>query len=239
MSSPHPTHHQCYHKDRENHTNILHQQENFVMAYCIYLPSPAYSLLVLSHQCKGSGKNSHQSLNYGRTATMREREREQQDWHQQEDLRLHWHVNSGRIELIFSYLLWSVIPPLWRIQKELPPQLLSLSSRNCRKNFLPNHVLQSYRSHDDKLWHRLCPKLTICSRRYHYNRQVKIFRQTLKLREKEGERERKKKAVDREEQQKKESLQFPWSLTAAFVSIRCALGRRRRSVEYCKSCWWV
>jgi hypothetical protein len=75
MSSPHPTHHQCYHKDRENHTDILHQQENFVMAYCIYLPSPAYSLRVLSHQCKGSGKNFHQSLNYGRTATMRERER--------------------------------------------------------------------------------------------------------------------------------------------------------------------
>jgi hypothetical protein len=37
------------------------------------------------------------------------------------------------IGLIFNYLLQSMIPPLWRIQKELPPQFLSLTSRNCRK----------------------------------------------------------------------------------------------------------
>ncbi len=32
--------HKCYRMNRESHTDLLHQRENFVIAYCIYLPSP-------------------------------------------------------------------------------------------------------------------------------------------------------------------------------------------------------
>jgi hypothetical protein len=70
--------------------------------------------------------------------------------------------------LMFSYLLCSVIQPLRRIQKELPPQCvcvcvsLSLTSRNCRKNtFLSNHVLWLHGIHEwwgiSDLACRLCP----------------------------------------------------------------------------------
>jgi hypothetical protein len=85
-----------------------------------------YSILLLSNQCKGSQKDFCKSIDHGRIAI----KREQQHQHQQE-LWLHWHVNS-LTGLMFSYLLWSVIPPLWSIYKKLPPQFLSVTSSNCR-----------------------------------------------------------------------------------------------------------
>ncbi len=98
------------------------------------------------------------------------------DWHQQE-LWPHWHVNS-LTELMFSCLLWSVIPPLQRIQKELAPQFLSLTSRICRETsyqimyFYHIEATMRYR-----ILHRWRPVSFTYSRRCHYN-QVKVVRQT-------------------------------------------------------------
>lgn len=41
MYSPYPRH-KCYYMNREGHTDLLNQWENFVTVYCIYLPSVAY-----------------------------------------------------------------------------------------------------------------------------------------------------------------------------------------------------
>ncbi len=37
-----PSRHKCYQKNRESRTDILHQQENYIRTYCIYLHFPAY-----------------------------------------------------------------------------------------------------------------------------------------------------------------------------------------------------
>ncbi len=99
------------------------------------------------------------------------------DWHQQE-LWLHGHVNS-LTELMFSYPLSSVIsPPLQRIQKELAPQFLSLTSRNCRKTSY--QIMYFYHIEATMRYcilHRWCPVSFTYSRRCHYN-QVKVVRQT-------------------------------------------------------------
>ncbi len=59
---------------------------------------------------------------------------------------------------MFSYLLRSVIPPLGRIQKELPPQFLSLNSRNCRKtSYQIMYFDQTEATVRYFILHRLCP----------------------------------------------------------------------------------
>jgi hypothetical protein len=75
---------------------------------------------------------------------------------------------------MLSYLLWSVIPPLWRIQKELPPPFLSLTDRDRRKT--PFQMIQF--DHTEAtlrfcVLHRRCPIFRFASDDF----QVKIFRQ--------------------------------------------------------------
>jgi hypothetical protein len=52
-------------EQKKPHWDSLHQQENFVRAYCHLLTFS--SLLVLSHQCKGSEKNFCQRVDHSRT----------------------------------------------------------------------------------------------------------------------------------------------------------------------------
>jgi hypothetical protein len=117
MHSPHPRC-QWYHKYRESCTDLLYQWENFVTAYCIYLHSPPY---------------------YYPTSTRSEKVQTMPSYQPTESNKIDNKKSYGSIDmwiligLMFNYLLQSMIPPLWRIQKELPPQFLSLTSRNCRK----------------------------------------------------------------------------------------------------------
>jgi hypothetical protein len=121
MHSPHPRH-KGYHRKRENCTDLLYNRENFFTAYCIFLPSAACYWPTSTRIWKTF-------LPKYRAWQDSNQRREQQDWDQQEQWS-HWYVNS-LTGLMVNYLLWSLIPPLWR--KELPPQFLSLTSRNCRK----------------------------------------------------------------------------------------------------------
>jgi hypothetical protein len=79
--------------------------------------------------------------------------------------------------LMFSYLLWSVIPPLGTIQKELPPESLSLPcSLDCRKNApVKSCNLITYKPRRGTAsWIECVYNLSIYFRRY----QINIFRQT-------------------------------------------------------------
>jgi hypothetical protein len=105
-----------YYKNRESHTDLPHQQENFSTS-TLQLLTFSSPTTTIPHQCKGSEENFCQSFRQWQDSN-REREREQQDWNQQE-LWLQRHVKS-LTRFMFGYLLGSVIPPLWRIQEELP-----------------------------------------------------------------------------------------------------------------------
>jgi hypothetical protein len=64
-----------------------------------------------------------QSLDNGRIATERERESNKIDI-DNKTYSSNWHANTDRIDVPLPF--WSIIPPLWRIQKELQPQFLSI-----------------------------------------------------------------------------------------------------------------
>jgi hypothetical protein len=119
---------------------------------------------------------------------------------------------------MFNYLLWSVILPLRRIQKKLPPQsqFLPLTFTNCKRNFLSNHVLRPHRGYDEVLHLAyIVSNLSICFRRYHYVNVRSWFRQTNHTYCKAWEERKHKKAYN-----------------GLDLSVRCAL---RRSALYCKS----
>jgi hypothetical protein len=99
--------------------------------------------------------------------------------------------------LMFNYLLWSVIPPLRRIQKELPPrsQFLPLTFTNCKRNFLSNHILWPHSGYDEVLHLAyIMSNLSICFRRYHYVHLRSWFRQTNHMYCKAWEERKHKKA---------------------------------------------
>jgi hypothetical protein len=104
--------------------------------------------------------------------------RAQQDWHQQE-LGLHWHVNSDRIDIQLPSLVCN--PTIAKDPKRTPATVsLSLTSRSCRKTSYRNYVLRLERKTRLRYYcilHRLCPILRCALGRHHCN-QVKSFRQT-------------------------------------------------------------
>jgi len=109
--------HKWYPKNRKSCNDLLCQ-------HIKYLPSPAYCYYLSSDK---DLKRISAKLTWG------------QDSNQERATRLTllramapltYQLWQG---LEFTYLLWSMIPPLWRIHKELPPQFLSLTSRDCRK----------------------------------------------------------------------------------------------------------
>ncbi len=84
-------------------------------------------------------KNFYQHLAHSRIPN----KREQQNCRQQD----RWILTGWMLR----YVLGSVIPPLQRIQKDLPPPFLSLTYRDCRKNLFSNHIVWSHRSHHEVL----------------------------------------------------------------------------------------
>ncbi len=124
---------------------------------------------------------------------------------------------------MFRYLVWSLIPPLWRNSWHS----FSLTSRDCRKTSFQimyfDHIEVMVRH---CILHRLCPifwfeceDITMIRSRL-FNKQTQVL----------WERGSGKREITQE------NLQLPWSLSVASVSIWCALGRH---AVYCKSCWWV
>jgi hypothetical protein len=134
------------------------------------------SLLLLPHQCKGSEKNFCRSLGHGRMATKREQQRLTPT-----RAMAPWTCElSDRIDVQLPSLIRDhpPSPPLQRIQKELAPQFLSLTSRNCRKTSY--QIMYFYHIEATMRYcilHRWCPVSFTYSRRCHYN-QVKVVRQT-------------------------------------------------------------
>jgi hypothetical protein len=121
-------------------TNVIIRTEKATLTFSISILHllTFSSLLPLSQQCKGCERTSA-NLDHSTIAT----KREQQNWRQQD----RW-ILTG---LMLSYLLRSVIPPLRRIQKELPPPFLSLTYRDCKKTSFQNHIVWSHRSHREVL----------------------------------------------------------------------------------------
>ncbi len=90
------TRYKCYHKNEEYRTDLLHQH-----IASTYLLQPTTIIPPVQRMWK----KLCQCLDHNRIAI----KREQQNWHQQD-----WWILTG---LMFSFLLWSVTPPLGTIKK--------------------------------------------------------------------------------------------------------------------------
>jgi hypothetical protein len=127
--------------------------------------------------------------------------------------------------VMFSNLLWSVVPPMRRIHKEPPPQFLCVTSRDCRKTSFQvmhfDHIEVTMRSYC--ISHTTCAIFRFASEDI---RSTVFGKQTTRGRQ----------STHTERGTTQESLHSPGALIAASVSIRCTLGR---NPAYCKSCWWV
>jgi hypothetical protein len=127
--------HQWYHKNRDSHTHG---------------PSPSIAilhLLILSnilkyyHTRAKDLKRMSAKFRPGRITT----DRQQQDLHQ-EELWLHWHVNSNMIDVQLPLLVCD--PTITKDPKRTSATISLSDLQVLQKNSRSSHVLWSHRSHD-------------------------------------------------------------------------------------------
>ncbi len=135
MHSSHPRQ-ECYHKDRESHTDLVHQH-----IASTYLLQPTTTIL----PAQRTWKNFCQQLHHGRITT----KREQQDWHQQ----LMWIL---RIEVQLPSLICD--PTITKDPKRTHATVSFSDLQGLQKNMCSNHVVWWHRSHIEVL--RLAQKVS-------------------------------------------------------------------------------